>query len=206
MPRTLSHRKCRQLIGALVLILFLAGCQQQPPEPETDEPMKRAQAEAISLDTAADYFTYRSYDVDGGYPGDSPAADKSADQDAARPLPKSYSRVYVHDYFRGMDVTIVDEDRDDYPDQLLDRYLNDNGDAVAESDSDATVTDDVDAFPANADPHGEETADVEDESGADETDTAYDDDTTDAEVIQGAYDVPTAEDRSAGIHRSGSVL
>jgi len=47
------------LFALLSLFSVLSGCSEKLSKPETDEPAKRALAEGISVEKAADYFSYR---------------------------------------------------------------------------------------------------------------------------------------------------
>ena len=83
-------------VWLFLCFLALAGCSQPKP-PETDDPKKRALAEGVSNQAAAEYFTYRSYKEKDG---------------------KSHQ--HVPDFFRGMDAISQQDGEAPRHDALLD--------------------------------------------------------------------------------------
>ncbi|WP_094411224.1 hypothetical protein [Rhodopirellula sp. MGV] len=104
-------KRCSLTIECLpivfVMFLFSAGCTDSGSvEPETDEAMKRALKEGVSVKTAASYFSYRSIDdeqADVTADSDGYGNDSSESSGASGESVPSKRRLAVYDYFRGMD-------------------------------------------------------------------------------------------------------
>lgn len=84
-------------VGAILLMtVLLAGCTSEKPSPPmTDEAMKRAIAEGVSLQTASDYFFY--------YPKKETETQKYDASNAASSTVNLNDDRTVYDYFPGMD-------------------------------------------------------------------------------------------------------